>query len=1345
MAVGSPVNPSLGAKVLSNETDFALPSASLPVVWSRTYSSYVNAEHGGACGVLGYGWHLALCDIRLELQAERTLLFDAYGRTITFPEALTPGAALHSRSESLWLLRGAETAAWHEETAWRHIPAEWSRNPDCIIVTTGDKSLFWCFIQPPEQSFWLLAEQRDRFGNNQSYKWFTPPSGQQDETPPPMLLGEITDGAGRRYRLHYLSLYPSRLATGSGWRGQAGWLADSGWRLVQVELLEAPDSDAYLNEAARKAFEVAQATLKHPNIPDANGIVLVRYDYDQHTGDLIRIRNRANTVIREFSTRNHLLVSHRTRGGSLHLYEYEADEPGAKVIKQVNENGLTYHFTYLEDEPGSNSTIIQDSLYREQIYSFKGEGDLKRLVKHQRADGSHILYEYDIAGHLTCITNPLGHKTRMLRDGEGRLIGHIDPANRHTRAVYDEAGQLSEYEDAPGRITRRQYDPWGRLVGITYPDGAHEALQYPEPRTCTANLPVHLIDARGGIKRLEWNPAGRLVSFTDCSSKTTHYRYSPWGGLLTETDALDQSTHFKRDQTDKLLSVTLPNGETLRYEYNAQELLTGIIEPDGGKHRLSWDGAERLIERIDAAGRCQRYQYDQAGRLVLLENENGAFAHFTYDIMDRLSREIGFDRRIQRYGYDLAGQLTDKTEESLPTRPMIRYDYDEVGNLIARHIPANGHIKPQTERFEWDESGQLASAYGNGSKVEFTYDRLGRVSAETQTQVHQDGRIWQWKHRQEMNELGVRRQSAYGDLPPVQWLTYGSGHLHGVNLSGFSIDFARDELHREIERNIRTAHSPLLFNSDTAYNALGDISERILEIGGMVHEKKQYRYDQLARLTEINDALGSQIQYTYDKANRLIGSRHGTQTFQYVFDAAGNRVNPGPLSPSQAQEDWAETVRQKLKDPNFNPLAYSDQPNANDASRQWFDNRISELDGIQNTFDAAGNLIGQKRPDGTMLELYYDGAFRLAALTRTNPGGAQVKAWYGYDAFSRRIAKGVTEHGVEKITSYGWDGDRLVHEATEKSLTTIVYTPGSFAPLMRIEQDVKKEEEKSEREQAMQDAMKLVEEMLAAGGMELKKPKADPDSLRVSFFATDHAGTPSKLIDAEGTIIWKADPDDWAAVKNETGVRQPIRFQGQWLDEESGFYYNRHRYYDPKLGRYITQDPIGLSGGENLYAHANGNPIAHIDPLGLDPCPPDGWAYCRETCGKKGDEALDCIQLRAPCGLFNACDYWGCQCGSYENPGTHDPRKPGPNSYKPSKSVLPENHEELWKKSVPDPDEPGKTRWTKFNTKKGPEYHRFEGSNGKWHWNGSTVGETASGQPYKIKLERVPIQIRRLP
>jgi RHS repeat-associated protein len=103
------------------------------------------------------------------------------------------------------------------------------------------------------------------------------------------------------------------------------------------------------------------------------------------------------------------------------------------------------------------------------------------------------------------------------------------------------------------------------------------------------------------------------------------------------------------------------------------------------------------------------------------------------------------------------------------------------------------------------------------------------------------------------------------------------------------------------------------------------------------------------------------------------------------------------------------------------------------------------------------------------------------------------------------------------------------------------------------------------------------------------------------------------LIESGGKTLWKAEPDDWRAVRNEKGIiRQPIRFQGQYHDEETGLYYNRFRFYDPLQGRYITQDPIGLRGGLNNFAYTR-NPVEWVDPLGLDDVPSESGSACECT------------------------------------------------------------------------------------------------------------------------------------
>jgi RHS repeat-associated protein len=116
--------------------------------------------------------------------------------------------------------------------------------------------------------------------------------------------------------------------------------------------------------------------------------------------------------------------------------------------------------------------------------------------------------------------------------------------------------------------------------------------------------------------------------------------------------------------------------------------------------------------------------------------------------------------------------------------------------------------------------------------------------------------------------------------------------------------------------------------------------------------------------------------------------------------------------------------------------------------------------------------------------------------------------------------------------------------------------------------------------------------------MLLVKQTIKENELSVNVFVTGHAGMPLKLIDQNGKIQCLAAPDDWGAVTREEWGSQPLRFQGQYFDEESGFYYNRYRYYDPQYGRYITQDPIGLAGGMNGYVYPT-NPVEWVDPLGL--------------------------------------------------------------------------------------------------------------------------------------------------
>jgi RHS repeat-associated protein len=116
-------------------------------------------------------------------------------------------------------------------------------------------------------------------------------------------------------------------------------------------------------------------------------------------------------------------------------------------------------------------------------------------------------------------------------------------------------------------------------------------------------------------------------------------------------------------------------------------------------------------------------------------------------------------------------------------------------------------------------------------------------------------------------------------------------------------------------------------------------------------------------------------------------------------------------------------------------------------------------------------------------------------------------------------------------------------------------------------------------------------------------PEPSMKDKTIHYYHCDHLGTPIGLINESGELDWRVELDPWGNVVKEYNPKnlyQPVRFQGQQFDEETGLHYNRHRYYDPNLGRYITQDPIELRGGLNLSTYVFSNPTRFIDPRGLD-------------------------------------------------------------------------------------------------------------------------------------------------
>ncbi|MGK9175863.1 RHS domain-containing protein, partial [Yokenella regensburgei] len=133
---------------------------------------------------------------------------------------------------------------------------------------------------------------------------------------------------------------------------------------------------------------------------------------------------------------------------------------------------------------------------------------------------------------------------------------------------------------------------------------------------------------------------------------------------------------------------------------------------------------------------------------------------------------------------------------------------------------------------------------------------------------------------------------------------------------------------------------------------------------------------------------------------------------------------------------------------------------------------------------------------------------------------------------------------------------------------------------------------------------------------------------KIHLYHCDHRGLPLALVNEDGTLAWRGDYDEWGNLlyeDNPKNLIQSLRLPGQQYDEESGLHYNRYRYYDPRQGRYITQDPVGLKGGWNLYLYPL-DPVTTIDPLGLN-----GWTILNGHFSQAGyQSALTTAQNNEP-------------------------------------------------------------------------------------------------------------------
>ncbi|EOY5379990.1 RHS repeat-associated core domain-containing protein, partial [Cronobacter dublinensis] len=392
----------------------------------------------------------------------------------------------------------------------------------------------------------------------------------------------------------------------------------------------------------------------------------------------------------------------------------------------------------------------------------------------------------------------------------------------------------------------------------------------------------------------------------------------------------------------------------------------------------------------------------------------------------------------------------------------------------------------------------------------------------------------------EYDALGNLSSTRFPDGRELAALRYGTGHLlemqlrHGGATHTLAA-YGRDRLHREISR------SQGVLSQETHYDTAGRITQRtVLDARRELVFGRRYRWDRTDQIVQ---------QIHTDATPATPGEKYSQ--YLWGYDAAGQVTKA--VEPQKEERFFWDAAGNRTGE-HRNPV--------------WH-NLLLRLDGLKLDYDGFGRLVQRRDRSGVIQHFTYDDEQRVKEI-RFEGNSEFRRVEYRYDPLGRRTHKILWRYAEKdpETIRFDWQGLQLAGEQSDREpdhYVQYVYTEGSYEPLARIDSVF--------------------------------------DDCEIYWYHTELNGLPERVTDADGHTVWRGQFSTWGKTERELSVPQwqvpqNLRFQGQYLDRESGLHYNLFRYYDPVAGRYTQMDPIGLAGGINTYSYV-GDPLTWVDPLGL--------------------------------------------------------------------------------------------------------------------------------------------------
>jgi RHS repeat-associated protein len=606
---------------------------------------------------------------------------------------------------------------------------------------------------------------------------------------------------------------------------------------------------------------------------------------------------------------------------------------------------------------------------------------------------------------------------------------------------------------------------------------------------------------------------------------------------------------------------------------------------------------------------------DPAGLIAAVTNPSGETTSYQRDALGNVTRITDHLQNAIQLDYGVAGcgcATGNVTKVTYPNGTTIAFEYDGLDRLRRRTDRLG-----RTSLWTHDPEGSVLTWQNrNGETVRYGYDLLGRL---------------------------VRKE-----LPGNEVVTFAydlAGNLASAADPFCVLELQHDAFHR-LTQATTLLELPIGTGApQTLAHTLG------------------YTYDRVGNRTAMVDSFGvASLAYTYDDLHRprtVSRATDPSQRWSFAYDAAGRRTTTTIAKSGVVTTDLWDRARNlvarvaqtapaagvaTVHDPSgranaetrvLGPVpetwafAYdgAGRLTAAAATALFGDTRVSrthtyDVDGrlrsdgeYDYTFDPEGRLVQRGRIGSTLTDRYtYDAEGRQRSHVQTFDSGTGpvtlLTVRYCHDPLGRRIAKDV--NGV--TTRYVHDRDDVLHEVDLLNRVERSYVHGSG-----------------------------VDEHLAV---------LDAVTGRVLHVHQDRLGSVVALSDDSGALVQRYRYDEFGNLIGESdpSLFFAFAFTGRERDDETGWYHLRARAYDPRIGRFLREDPLGTDGGFNLYAYVENDPINLTDPFGLQSSNPfDLCSPCEPVCrlattpGTADPQmAMECNRCRERCRKLQKCTPGEC-------------------------------------------------------------------------------------------------------